>query len=258
MPNCKIKALIVDDEPPARSMIRKMLDNDPEIEVVGECTNGVEAIGSVERLEPDLLFLDIQMPEMDGFEVLEAIEEEKIPEVIFVTAFDHYAVRAFDISAVDYLLKPFDHERMAKALERAKAKLAEESDSVRNQDLLQLLRELKPDTAKIRRFVIKDRERVLLVPVEDIDWIEADGNYLLLHENEKRHIIRKTMKQIASRLDPARFARIHRSTIVNIERIEELHVNFNNQHVVILKNGTELILSRSYRENLSRQLGMKI
>ncbi len=254
----KIKVLIVDDEPPARSMIGKLLSDDSEIEIVGECANGVEAIESLDKLRPDLLFLDIQMPELDGFEVLEALDEKKIPEVIFVTAFDHYAVRAFDISAVDYLLKPFDHERMAKALARAKTKLAERRDFARNQDLIKLLKELRSRETKIRRFVVKDRERVLLIPVENIDWIKADGNYLLLHEQEKRHIIRKTMKQIALRLDPEKFVRIHRSTIVNLERVKELHVNFKNQHAVVLKNGTELILSRKYREDLSRRLGMKI
>lgn len=250
----KIQALIIDDEPPARSVIRKMLAEDSEIEVVGECSNGIEAINSIQKLSPDLLFLDIEMPEVDGFGLLESFDEEKIPAVIFVTAYNQYAVRAFEVSAIDYLLKPFDHERMAKALEKAKANLRERSDAERSGQVLELLQRLNTKQEALGRFVVKNNGRVLLVPCEEIDWIEASGNYVLLHKRGEKHILRETMKRIEKRLDPDKFSRIHRSTIVNIDSIKELQTHFNGEHLVILKSGTELTLSRRYREKLSQKL----
>jgi two-component system LytT family response regulator len=254
----KIHALIIDDEPPARSVIRKMLAEDSDIEVVGECSNGIEAKKSIQKHSPDLLFLDIEMPEMDGFALLESFTEDKTPAVIFVTAYNQYAVRAFDVSAVDYLLKPFDHERMAKALERAKSNLRERSDEERSEQVLELLQQLNTKQKTLDRFVIKKNGRVLLVASKEIDWIEASGNYVLLHTGREKHILRETMKHIEKRLDSNKFLRIHRSTIVNIDRIKELQTHFNGEHLVILKTGNELILSRRYREKLSQKLGTSI
>lgn len=258
MSESKINALIIDDEPPARSVIRKMLTEDTEIEVVGECSNGIEAFETIRRLSPDLLFLDIEMPEMDGFALLESFDEGKHPAVIFVTAYNQYAVRAFDVSAVDYLLKPFDHERLARALERAKINLREKSDEERSEKVLELLRQLNAKDENLDRFVIKKNGRVLLVPGADIDWVEASGNYVLLHVGREKHLIRETMKGIEKRLDPQKFLRIHRSTIVNIDCVKELQVHFNGEHLVVLKTGEELILSRRYREKLSQKLGTSI
>lgn len=254
----KIQALIIDDEPPARSVIRKMLAEDTDVEIVGECSNGVEAIESIQKFSPDLLFLDIEMPEMDGFALLESFDEEKMPAVIFVTAYNQYAVKAFEVSAVDYLLKPFDHERMEKALEKAKTNLRERSDAERSGQVLELLQQLNTKQEMLERFVVKNNGRVLLISCEDVDWIEASGNYVLLHAGGKNHILRETMKRIEKRLDPNKFLRIHRSTIVNIDSIKELQTHFNGEHLVILKSGNELTLSRRYREKISQKLGATI
>ncbi|MEZ5426941.1 MAG: LytTR family DNA-binding domain-containing protein [Pyrinomonadaceae bacterium] len=257
-PDAKIRALIVDDEPPARSVIRKMLAEDAEVEVIGECSNGEDAIPFIEKHAPDLLFLDIQMPEMDGFALLESLAEEKAPAVIFVTAYNRYAVRAFDVAAVDYLLKPFDHERMATAVERAKTNLREKSAEDRNRQMLDLLRQLSARQQTLDRFVIKQNGRVLLIPTEEVDWIEAAGNYVTLYSGDRKYLIRETMKRVELRLDPQKFIRIHRSTIVNVERVRELQIHFNEEHLVILKDGRELVLSRRYREKLSQKLGTSI
>ncbi len=254
----KIKALIIDDEPPARSVIRKMLADDLEIEIVGECSNGIEAIEEISKHSPDLLFLDIQMPEMNGFELIESFDEGKFPTVIFVTAYDQYAVRAFEVSAVDYLLKPFDHERLEKAVEKAKINLFEKSFDERNEQVIKLLKNLNKKEENLERFVIKNNGRVLFVPVEDVAWIESDGNYLLIHTANQKHIIRETMKSVEAKLNPQKFFRIHRSTIANIDCIKELQVHFNEKHLVILKDGIELVLSRRYRDKLSKKLGTSI
>ena len=254
----KIRVLIVDDEPPARAVIRKMLAEDSAIEVIGECSNGVEALKFICKNSPDLLFLDIQMPEMDGFALLEAFDENRIPAVIFVTAYDQYAVQAFEVSAVDYLLKPFDHERMTKALERAKANLGEKNDDERTDQIIELLQKINANQTTFERFVVKKNGRVLLIPIAEVDWIESYGNYVLLHVGKTKHLIRETMNQVEIRLDSQNFIRIHRSTIVNLERVKELQTHFNDEHLVILKDGTELALSRRYRDKLSQRLGTAI
>lgn len=254
----RIRALIVDDEPPARAVIRKMLADDAAVEVIGECSNGVEAIKFICKNSPDLLFLDIQMPEMDGFALLEAFDENKIPAVIFVTAYDQYAVQAFEVSAVDYLLKPFDHERLEKALDRAKANLREKSNEDRNEQIVGLLQKINANQPNFERFVVKKNGRVLLIPIDEVDWIESYGNYVLLHLGQTKHIIRETMNQIEIRLNLQNFVRIHRTTIVNFDRIRELQTHFNEEHLVILKDGTELALSRRYRDKLSQKLGASI
>lgn len=259
--NKTFRALIVDDEPLARSIIRKLLDEIVDVEIIGEASNGLEAVAMLDKHNPDLVFLDVQMPEMDGFAVLEAIEPEKMPAVIFVTAFDQYALRAFDAHAVDYLLKPFDDERFTRAVTRAKvqinAKTSGDAEQT-GQQLLDLLKIINAKNSFLERFVVKNVGRVLLVKASDVDWIEAQDNYVSLHVGKTAHLIRETMQNLETRLDPNRFARIHRSTIVNIDSIKELQFDFNGDQTVLLKDGQKLTLSRRYKQKLSEILGSNI
>ncbi|MDX2044919.1 MAG: LytTR family DNA-binding domain-containing protein [Acidobacteriota bacterium] len=235
-----------------------MLKDHADIELVGECKNGAEALKFLRAQTPDLLFLDIQMPELDGFALLAALDEAEIPAVIFVTAYDQYAVRAFEVAAVDYLLKPFDHERLDKALQRARASLRE-PDGGQLDQMLTLLTQLHARAEYLERFVVKHNGRVLLVPVDEIDRIEAAGNYLALHAGKTEHLIRETLGNLEQRLDPKRFLRIHSSTMVNLDRVKELHVHVNDEEqIVLLKDGTELTLSRRYREKVSQALGAPV
>jgi len=251
----KIRALIVDDEPLARRRIKRLLARDPELEIAGEAGNGQEAIAAMRALEPSLLFLDVQMPEVDGFAVLESIDPLKLPLVIFVTAYDQYALRAFEVSAVDYLVKPFDRPRFEKALQRAKTRLATERRVDLNRETLALLEELKARSNHIERLVIKAGGRAFFLKTEEIDWIEAEGKYVRLHVGKESYLLREAIGSMESQLDPKKFPRIHRSTIVNIERVRELQPWFHNEYRVILKDGTELMLSRSCRKRLGELLG---
>ena len=253
--NKKIRAIIVDDEPPARNKIRELLKLEPDIEIVDECSNGREAVISIAGNSPDLVFLDIQMPELDGFGVIEALGAERLPAVIFVTAYDHYAVQAFDVHAIDYLLKQFDRQRFQIALARAKENLQTNRREKINQQLSSLLRQLKSPRTSNERFVVKSGGRVFFLKYDEIDWIEAAGNYIRLHVGNETHLLRETMNAIQKKLDPGRFIRIHRSTFVNIEKIKELQPWFHGEYVVILRDGTQLTMSRSYRSNLPELLG---
>jgi two-component system, LytTR family, response regulator len=256
----KIKTLIVDDEPLARKAIRLMLKHDAEIEIVGECDNGQSAVELIHTHKPDLVFLDIQMPEMNGFEVLETVGARKMPAVvIFVTAYDEYAIHAFEVNALDYLLKPFSDERFEKALQRAKSQLAQREINDLSQKLIALVGDYKeepPPNKQVSksdytsRFMIKSGGRISFVKVDEIDWIEAADYYVKLHTGRKSHLIRETMNVLEKKLDPRAFIRIHRSTIVNIERIKELQPHFNGDYIVLLNDGTELKLSRTRREQL--------
>lgn len=257
----KIKTLIVDDEPLARRNLRVLLEKDPQIEIVDECRNGREAVKAINTLSPDLIFLDIQMPEMDGFDVLEHVGPEHIQAIIFVTAFDQYALKAFDVHALDYLLKPFDDERFAHALQRAKSQIESRQMNKLTQRLLALLdgRESERKVALqqkdyLTRLMIKVSGRVVLLKVDEIDFIEADGNYAKLHVGHKSHLLREKMHDLEERLDPARFVRIHRSVIVNLDRIKEMHPHFNGDYIVVLEDGRKLRLSRTRRENLEARL----
>lgn len=250
-----IRTLIVDDEPLARERIKALLEDESDIEVVGECASGRKAVSAIQRQAPDLLFLDVQMPELDGFGVLATLDPERLPVVIFVTAYDQYALRAFEVHALDYLLKPFDRERFKKALERVRAELQRDKVGDLSQRLLALLEDIKPEHKSLKRVMIKSDGRVYFVKAEEIDWIEAAGNYVRLHVGGKTHLQREKMNELESRLDPERFVRIHRSTIVNIETIKELEPWFRGEYVVVLHDGTRLILTRSYRDKLQRVLG---
>jgi len=246
----KIRTLIVDDELLARRGIRAQLKEESDIEIVAECGNGRDAIKIIEEQKPDLVFLDIQMPELDGFAVVEAINHERLPAVIFVTAYDKYALRAFEVHALDYLLKPFDTERFTKALERARKQIERRSIRDLSKRLQSLIDDLKTNQRYAERLVIKQAGRIFFLSVEEIDWIEAADNYVRLHAGRDTHILRETMSSLESRLDPTQFIRVHRSTIINVERIKELHPMFRGEYEIILRDGTRLTSGRGYRDRL--------
>ncbi|MGH9766915.1 MAG: LytR/AlgR family response regulator transcription factor [Blastocatellia bacterium] len=252
----KIRALIVDDEPLARERIADLLADDAEVEIIGECGDGLAAVAAIENHKPDLIFLDVQMPELDGFGVLEAIEEA--PVIVFVTAYDQYALRAFEVHALDYLLKPFDRERFDKALQRAKHQIARERAGSVNRELVALLADLKSRPKPLERLVIKTGGRVFFLRVDEIDWIEAAANYVKLHVGKESHLLRETINGLAAKLDPDKFLRIHRSIIINLERVKELQPWFHGDYVVILQDGTQLTSSRNYREQLRKLLGKSV
>jgi len=252
----KITALIVDDEPLARQFIRRMVEDDRSIEIVGECGNGREAVAAVLKKKPDLVFLDIQMPEMDGFATIEALGVENLPTVIFVTAYEQYAIRAFEIHALDYLLKPFDLPRFEKAMRHAKERFADRRhDRSEQKQIAALLENVKEMPRFLDRLVIKAGGRIVFLKTEDLDWIQADDKYVHLHSGSKSHLVRQTLSAMEAQLDPQKFIRIHRSAIVNIERIKELQPMFTGEHTIVLEDGTKLTLSRSYKTKLFELLG---
>jgi two-component system LytT family response regulator len=254
----KIRTLVVDDEPVARARVVSLLGEEPDIEVVGECSSGSQAVSAITEQTPDLVFLDVQMPEMDGFELARALGSDRMPAVVFVTAFDQYALRAFEIHALDYLLKPFSAQRFKSALSHAREQLAQRHATTIGRHLLALLPDIQRREATLDRLVVKSSGRIYFVRTADIDWCEAAGNYISLHVGQQCHLIRETMNRLETQLDPSHFVRIHRSTIVNVERIQELRSSFNGEHVVLLRNGTRLALSRGYRDALQTRLGRSI
>lgn len=255
-----IRVVVVDDEPLAREMISELAKGDVEIEIVAECANGTEALTAVREHSPDLLLLDVQMPELGGFALLEALkaELERLPPVIFVTAYDQYAVRAFEFHALDYLLKPFDRERFEAAIARAKGHIRRERNGNLDQRILALLEELKAGPSYLERLVVKTAGRVFFLSMDEIDWIEAEGNYVSVHTTKKSYILRETIGSLEAQLDPKKFVRIHRSAIVKIDRIRELQPWTHGEYHVVLQDGTELTLSRNYRENLQVVLGRNL
>ena len=257
----KIRTAIVDDEPLARRNIRLLLKDENEIEIIGEAASGREALDLIRKHSPDLVFLDIQMPEMDGFGVLENIEAEQLPVIVFVTAFDQYALKAFEFHALDYLLKPFDDARFDKALRQAKRQIEQRDVKDLSERLVALLegREGQPLEARekqhyVSRLLIKSAGRVFFLKTDEIDYVQAEDYYVKLQVGRKGHLLRETMNEMEAKLEPSKFLRIHRSTIVNIERIRELQQHFNGDYIVVLHDGTELKLSRSRREQLQKLL----
>jgi two-component system LytT family response regulator len=250
----KIRTLIVDDEPLARERMRSLLAAEPDIAIVGECRDGREAVEAIRRDSPDLVFLDVQIPELDGFQVLEAIGADRAPAIIFVTAYDQYALQAFEVHAVDYLLKPFDEERFRRALARARQAWAGEKGEL-SEKLLSLLHELKAPQGYLERLVVKSAGRLFFLRTDEIEWVESAGNYVCLHVRGESHLLRETMAGLESRLDPARFVRIHRTAIVNIDQVKELRPLFHGEYLVLLRDGTELTLSRGYRDRLQEVIG---
>jgi len=247
-----VRAVIVDDEELARAVIREMLGAFPDIEIAAECANGFEAVKAVAETRPDLLFLDIQMPKLDGFEVLELIDVPggHSPAVIFCTAYDQYAMRAFDAHAVDYLLKPFGGERFRAAVERARARLGERSP--RAADLAAAAR---PPERHTGRIVVRDGTRVHVIPVERLDYAVAQDDYVALHSGGKSHLKQQTIASLASALDPARFVRIHRSAVVNLERVARIEPYTKDSRVAVLEDGTRLPVSRSGYARLLEAMG---
>ena len=250
----KIRTLIVDDEPLGRERVRTLLARDDDIEVVGECGDGKKTIAAIEKLKPDLLFLDVQMPELDGFGVLEAISGKPMPAIVFVTAFDKYALQAFEVHALDYLLKSFDRERFEATLKRAKQAIRRSREGTLNERLAGLIEDLEAKKERPTRLVIRAAGRITFLRVDEIDWIEAADNYVRVHVGKEAHLMRETLQSLEKRLDPGKFLRIHRSHLVNLERIRELRPIFHGDYLVKLVNGTELTLSRNYREKLLEPL----
>jgi len=248
----KIRTVIVDDELLARRGIRAQLQEERDFEVISECRNGLEAVAAIQKEAPDLVFLDVQMPELDGFEVLEVLEPEQRPVVIFVTAYDRYALRAFEVHALDYLLKPFDPERFSKALQRARAQIERKDIRDLNTRLQNLLDDLKSGPRYAERIVIKAGGRIVFLSVAEIDWLEAADNYVKLHAGRESHLMRETLSNFEKRLDPVQFIRVHRSAIVNVQRIKELHPLFRGEYEIVLTNGTRVSSGRSYRDKLQQ------
>lgn len=246
----KIKALIVDDEVIARERVRRFLSDESDVEVLGECRNGREALAAIKKLEPDLVFLDIQMPQMSGFEVLASIASKDLPAIVFVTAYDQYALQAFEVHALDYLLKPFNRERFRQSLDHVRKQFERGQQRGVDDRLISLLEDMKAGPKYAERLVIKATGRVYFLKTDDIDWIEACGNYVNLHTGSEAHLLRETLNHLENRLDPEKFLRIHRSRLVNIDYIKELSPLFNGDYTVTLHDGTELTLSRTYRDRL--------
>lgn len=244
----KLRALIVDDEPLARERIRALLREEADVEVVGECGDGPSAVGAIQRLAPDLLFLDVQMPGMDGFGVLRALGNARLPEVIFVTAYDQHAVKAFEAHALDYLLKPFRPARFREAVRRAREQVARRRSAAIPENLAALLAQLQPPRHWLHRIAVRSGDRTVFVKTSQIEYIEAAGNYLVLHAGPENHVIRETLTALEAQLDPKQFVRINRSTLVNVDQIRELQPLFKGEHVVVLRNGKQLPLTRGVRE----------
>ena len=262
-----IRALVVDDEPEAREGVLALLRRDPEVEVVGECATGREAVAAIERLQPDLMLLDIQMPELDGFGVLEAVPADRCPVVVFLTAYDEFALRAFEAHAQDYLLKPFSDERFADAMAQARARVRQRRVGELGEQLAALFAEQPrrrpapeppPAPAYLDRIAVRRRRETLVVPVTALDWVGAADYCVKLHAAGRTHLIRESMQQLETRLDPRRFVRIHRSAIVNIDRVKVVQPYFRGGHVVVLHDGTRLVMSRGRRAALERAIGQSL
>jgi len=267
----KIRVIIVDDEPLALRGMKLRLKDFPEVEIVGECSNGREAVKEIKALSPDLVFLDIQMPGLDGFGVVRALLGGPAPLFVFVTAYDKYAIDAFEANALDYIVKPVEEERLKDAIHRAREAMKSRAAANRESRLVEMLASLSDDdrdkikdliddpawTEKERyteRISFKDGSKVVVLNADDIEWIDAAGDYMCIHAGGKTHIIRETMKTLQQRLDPSRFQRVHRSAIVNVGKVKELHPHSNGEYFLILENGNELKLSRSYKDVVARFL----
>ena len=261
------RALIVDDEPLARGRLHELLDDTPSVTVVGDAEDGPEAVEAIREQAPNLVFLDVQMPGMSGIDVIEEIGAEAMPTTVFVTAYDQYAIKAFDLAAVDYLLKPFDDERFEQALHRARDQIASQNDEAISERLLRLLRERDPplleeertrDEPYLERIAVQGRGKARIVPVDDLTHITADGSYAELHTGDDTYVIRERMKALTARLDPEAFARVHRSAIVRLEKIELLLRGGGGDYAVRLQDGTRIPVSRSRVDELENRLGVDV
>jgi len=260
----KIKALVVDDEPIARARVVSLLAGEADIEVVGECSTAPQAVSAIASTHPDVLFLDIQIPEGHGLDLARTLQSPGAPAVVFVTAYDEYALRAFEVHALDYLLKPFSAERFRSALGHAREHVSHRRKDAAAPPLSDaaaantaaVMRDAS--TSRRNRLMIKSSGRIHFVRMSDVDWCEAEGNYVRIHVGGQEHLVRDTMAHLESELDAQQFVRIHRSTIVNVDRIQEMQSSFNGEYVVLLRSGTRLTLSRSYRDSIQARLGKPI
>lgn len=246
----KIRTLIVDDEPLAREKLRRFLTMEPDIELVGECESGSQAVTAIQTLTPDLVFLDVHIPEFDGFKVLEKLVIDPLPVIVFVTAHDQFALKAFEVHALDYLLKPFDRERLQLALSRVKIRLEQRQTSQLGQQLAALVTDL--NTPKAQRLAVKTGGRILFVNFDDIDWMESADNYVEIHLGKESILHRQTLNEMEQAIDSKKFLRISRTTIVNISRVKELEPLFHGEYSVRLRDGTRLTLTRSYRSKVQQ------
>jgi two-component system LytT family response regulator len=253
-----VRTVIADDERLARKKLRLLLDSEPEIKVVAECPDGRQTVSAIRAHRPDLLLLDIQMPDLDGFQVLNEIPQSEMPVVIFTSAYDQYAIRAFEAHALDYLLKPFDQERLHQALERVRHEMRSSQDRALTHRILELLSRVKSETPPAAesngRLIIKAKGRVVFLNLDEIDWVEAAANYVRLNVGKESYLFRETISGVSERLDPEHFIRIHRSAIVNARKIKELIPVNSGEYVVVLKSGKELSCSRGYRSALQRMI----
>ncbi|HKY06245.1 MAG TPA: LytTR family DNA-binding domain-containing protein [Blastocatellia bacterium] len=247
-----IRALIVDDEPLPRERIRTLLANRRDVEVIGECKDGREALDTILAERPALVFLDIQMPELDGFEVIRAVSREYLPGVIFITAFDAYAIRAFEVNAVDYLLKPINAARFDEAVQRAIDRLGQPGAHGPDNDLLDFIEQLRAEHRQTTRFVVRSGSKLSFVRAVDIDWIDVADNYVRLHVAGREYFVRDTLKSVETQLSPDTFIRVHRSIIINLDRVESVETYSHGEYAVKMKDGTNLTTSRSYSERLRR------
>lgn len=250
-----IRAFIVDDEPLSREWLKTLLSEEPGVTLVGEARDGREAVAKLKETKPDLLFLDVQMPELDGFGVLRALDAEALPVVVFVTAYDVHALKAFDVHALDYLLKPFERDRFRVAMERAREQLVPRGGEAAAKRLVELLESLDTKARGLDRVAVKTEGVIKLVKLADVDFIEASGRYVTLHVGKEQHLVRETMNDLETKLDPAAFARVHRSAIVNLDRVKELKTESHGEVTIVLQDGRTLRWSRSYRERLEALLG---
>lgn len=256
-PNVPISILIADDEPPARRLVIGLLEQHPHVRVVGEARSGREAIKAIESLRPDVVFLDVQMPEGDGFEVVRTIGVDRMPVVVFATAYDEYAVQAFEAHALDYLLKPFERERFEDALGRACLQVRRRRDTYVDPRLVSLVRHLDDRPGYLARLAVRTGPRTRLIDVPDVDYLEAETNYVRLHVGGKSELIRGTLSALEEKLDPSQFLRVHRSLIVNLSRIVEVESLFAGEYLLFLRDGTRLTSGRTYRAKVQRALELR-
>jgi two-component system LytT family response regulator len=253
-----IRVLIVSNESATRQYLREVIQTRPEMKIIAECANGIEVLQLIKEHLIDLMILDIEMPEANGFAALEIIPAEKLPCVIFITSHERFALRAFEFNAVDYLLKPLNAERFEKALTRARKQILNDSHHLLDKQIFFILKAIKNRPEYNERFIVKNNGHMVFIKTEEIDWVEAEGNYVRLHSGKEAHLLRETISALESQLDPKRFLRVHRSTIVNVDRIKELQSWFHGDYRIILRNGKELMLSRSYRDRLNGLFGREL